>query len=87
MRQHPLKKSTAIGPLVRSGFLHAYYLARSAPRNWIQSITMGGVGPFSRKMGNGEGALSCESFEVKGDSRQLEVQNFHHLSDKLNVSL
>ena len=24
---------------------------------------------------------------IKGDSRQLEVQNFHRLSDKLNVSL
>ena len=53
----------------------------------MQSVSLDGVGPFTRKSGNGEGGISFGSFEVKGDSRQLEVQNFHRLSDKLNVSL
>ena len=53
----------------------------------MQSVSLGGVGPYTRKSGNGEGGISFGSFEVKGDSRQLEVQNFHRLSDKLNVSL
>ena len=44
----------------------------------MQSVSLGGVGPFTRKSGNGEGGISFGSFEVKGDSRQLEVQNFVH---------
>ena len=56
----------------------AYYLARAARRNWMQSVSLDGVGPFTRKSGNGEGGISFGSFEVKGDSRQLEVQNFVH---------
>ena len=53
----------------------------------MQSVSLGGVGPFARKTGTGEGGVGYGSFEVKGDCRQLEVQNFHRLSDKLNVSL
>ena len=79
--------STAHTPLAQSGFPHAYYLARAARRNWMQSVSLGGVGPFARKTGTGEGGVGYGSFEVKGDCRQLEVQNFHRLSDKLNVSL
>ena len=48
----------------------------------MQSVSLDGVGPFTRKSGNGEGGISYGSFEVKGDSQQLEVQNFHRLSDK-----
>ena len=79
--------STAHTPLANSGFPHAYYLACAPHRNWMQSVSVGGVGPFARKTGTGEGGVRYGSFEVKGDCRQLEVQNFHRLSDKLNVSL
>ena len=41
--------STAHTPLAQSGFPHAYYLARAARRNWMQSVCLGGVGPFARK--------------------------------------
>ena len=53
----------------------------------MQSVSVGGVGPFARKTGTGEVGVSYGSFEVKGDCRHLKVQNFHRLSDKLNVSL
>ena len=33
------------------------------------------------------GGVRLRSFDVKGDNRQFEVQNFHRVSDKLNVSL
>ena len=79
--------STVHTPFAKSGFPHAFYLVHAAGRNRMQSISMGGVGPFARKTGTGGGGVSYGSFEVKGNSRQLKVQNCHHLSDKLNVSL
>ena len=39
------------------------------------------------KAGSGDGGFSYSSFDVKGDSRQFEVQNFHRVSKRLNVSL
>ena len=56
--------STAHMPLAKSGFPHAYYLARAAHRNWMQSVSLGGVGPYTGKSGNGEGCISFGSFEV-----------------------
>ena len=62
--------STAHMPLTKSGFPHA---CRVLP---------GARGPQELdavcQSGNGEGGISFGSFEVKGDSRQLEVQNFVH---------
>ena len=39
------------------------------------------------RLGVAMGGVCLGSFDVKGDSRQFEVQNFHRVSDKLNVSL
>ena len=79
--------SSAHTPLAKPGFPHAYYLARAARRTWQQTTSLCGVGPYSRKVGSGDGGIPLGSFDVKGDSRQFEVQNFHRVSDKLNVSL
>ena len=79
--------SSAHTPLAKPGFPHAYYLVRAARRTWQQTTSLCGVGPYSRKVGSGDGGIPLGSFDVKGDSRQFEVQNFHRVSDKLNVSL
>ena len=71
--------SSAHTPLAKPGFPHAYYLARAARRNWQQTTSLCGVGPYSRKVGSGDGGVRLGSFDVKGDSRQFEVQNFHRV--------
>ena len=58
--------STAHTPLAQSGFPHAYYLARAARRNWMQSVSLGGVGPFARKTGTGEGGSATGPLRSRG---------------------
>ena len=53
--------STVHTPFAQSGFPHAYYLVCAACRNWMQSVSLGGVGPFARKTGTGEGGVGYGS--------------------------
>ena len=53
----------------------------------MQSVNLSGVGPFARKPATAGCGYSSGSFELPSDERQQQVQNFHRIHDKTNVSM
>ena len=70
-----------------AGLPREYEMVRAAQRNWLSSVALSGIGPLSRKLAAVSQGYHTGSFIVESDARHLQVQNFHSLKDKLNVSM
>ena len=70
-----------------AGLPHEYEMVRAVRQNWLSSVALSGIGPLSRKLAAVSQGYHTGSFIVESDARHLQVQNFHSLKDKLNVSM